>query len=365
MITWTRGNLLDADADALVNTVNTVGVMGKGIALMFKEAFPENTTAYEAACKKKELRLGRMFVTERDNLLRPRWIINFPTKAHWRYPSRLEWIEEGLRDLRQVILDRKIRSIALPPLGSGNGGLDWRDVRPLIHAALHDLDDTEVLVFEPTHEYQNVSKRAGVENLTIARALVAEAVRRYWVLGIECTLLEVQKLAYFLERSVVTLNLKNFLDFRFKANKYGPYSTRLAHLLDGLDGSYLHCGKRLGDAKPFDLIWFEETKKAKVGAFLRSGEAKPYNEALALVSELVDGFESPLGLELLATIDWLVAHSGVRAEQDAIKRSLKEWPGGTESAERKTRLFEDRLVTLALERLKGSQLTAASYGQVN
>src|SRR5215216_3811045 len=115
MIRFTEGNLLDADAEALVNTVNTVGIMGKGIALMFKEAFPENFKAYEAACKKEQLELGRMFVTERRDLVSgPKWIINFPTKAHWRFPSQLSWIEEGLQDLKRVIRERNIRSVALP-----------------------------------------------------------------------------------------------------------------------------------------------------------------------------------------------------------------------------------------------------------
>src|SRR5271166_6058753 len=132
MMRFLQGNLLDAPTEALVNTVNTVGVMGKGIALMFKEAFSENFKAYETACKRGEVRLGHMFVTEGKQLIGPKWIINFPTKKDWKHPSRIEWIEEGLLDLKRVILEKKIRSIALPPLGSGNGKLDWMDVRPRI-----------------------------------------------------------------------------------------------------------------------------------------------------------------------------------------------------------------------------------------
>ncbi|MGQ0484867.1 MAG: type II toxin-antitoxin system antitoxin DNA ADP-ribosyl glycohydrolase DarG [Hyphomicrobiales bacterium] len=351
MITFTKGNLLEADAEALVNTVNTVGVMGKGIALMFKEAFSENMKAYEAACKNKEVRIGRMFVTERRQLLGPRWIINFPTKVHWRYPSRIAWIEEGLEDLKRVIMENNIRSVALPPLGSGNGRLDWSDVRPRIEAALGSLPGVHVIVYEPTKKYQNVAKRAGLEKLTPARALVAEMVRRYWILGIECSLLEVQKLAYFLERSIKTLNIPNTLDLQFEAKKYGPYSPRLTHLLNGLDGSYLHCEKRLADAKPFDLIWFEDAKKDKVAAYLKSAEAKPYRPALEATSQLIDGFESPLGMELLATVDWLIDRQEVKPTTPAVKTSLLKWPGGTESAKRKLRLFEDRLIELALQRL--------------
>ena len=196
-ITFTHGNLLDADVEALVNTVNTVGVMGKGIALMFKEAFPENFDAYDDACKDKTVRLGRMLVFERDDLYGPKWIINFPTKGHWRYPSKMEWIEEGLEDLKRVIEREKIKSIAIPPLGSGNGGLVWAQVKSRIESALGQLRDVNVVVYEPTSNYQNVAKRGGVEKLTPARALIAELVRRYSILGIECTVLEVQKLGYF------------------------------------------------------------------------------------------------------------------------------------------------------------------------
>jgi O-acetyl-ADP-ribose deacetylase (regulator of RNase III) len=147
MIQFTQGNLLDASAEALVNTVNTVGVMGKGIALMFKEAFPGNFRAYEDACKKHEVKVGEMFVTSTGRLSGPRWIINFPTKKHWRNPSKIEWIENGLKDLRHVIEENNIRSIALPPLGAGNGGLDWLEVRPKVEAALSYMKDVNILVF--------------------------------------------------------------------------------------------------------------------------------------------------------------------------------------------------------------------------
>ncbi len=224
MIRFITGNLLSDDAEALVNTVNTVGVMGKGIALMFKEAYPENFKIYQAACKANEVQVGRMLVTRRDGLIGPSWIINFPTKQHWRHPSKMAWIEEGLEDLKRVIRQNEIKSIALPPLGSGNGGLDWQDVKSRIIVKFSDLDDVEIVIYEPTSEYQNVTKRDGVEKLTPARALVAELVRRYSVLGIECSLLEIQKLAYFLEKKIKCLGLGDPLDLRFQANRYGPYA---------------------------------------------------------------------------------------------------------------------------------------------
>src|ERR1700674_5343955 len=139
MIRYTQGNLLEAPTEALVNTVNEVGVMGKGVALMFSEAFPDNARAYVEACKDGKVHVGRMFVTENRELTEQRWIINFPTKKHWRGPSRLEWIHDGLKDLVRVIKAKKIRSIALPPLGCGNGRLDWTMVRHEIEASLAGL----------------------------------------------------------------------------------------------------------------------------------------------------------------------------------------------------------------------------------
>ena len=189
-----------------------------------------------------------MFVTENLALEGPHWLINFPSKKHWRQPSKLEWVVEGLKDLRRVIEEKKIASIALPPLGCGNGGLDWNEVRPEIERALGSLETVEVVVFEPTEKYQNVAKPTGVATLTPARALVAEMVRRYWVLGIECTYLEVQKLCWFLERTIHQMGIEDPLDLRFSADKYGPYSDRLRHLLNGLDGSYLHCEERATSA---------------------------------------------------------------------------------------------------------------------
>jgi len=358
MIEYTRGNLLEADVEALVNTVNTVGVMGKGIALMFKEAFPENFAAYEVACKRQEVLAGRMFVTERDALLGPRWIINFPTKQHWRARTRMEWIESGLEGLKQVILEKGIRSIALPPLGCGNGGLDWSKVRPRIEAILGDLDEIRVLIFEPTAEYQNVAKRSGVEKLTPARALIAELVRRYWVLGIECSLLEVQKLAWLMERRIVAHGLDNPLRLEFQPHRYGPYSDRLRHLLNGLDGSYLHSEKRINDATPEEVVWFDEMRRDRLNTYLRSAEAMLYAQALEEVDELIDGFQSPLGMEVLTTLDWLISQEQIEPNVEAIKEGLRHWPDDI-AGQRKLRLFSDRLIALALERLTGEAAPSA------
>nr|BDT31134.1 macro domain-containing protein [Myxococcus sp. MH1] len=142
-----EGNLLDAKVDALVNAVNTVGVMGKGLALQFKQAFPETFAPYVHACETGALSIGRVHVVRRTSP--PRFIIHFPTKAHWREPSRLEYIRDGLTSLVAVVREQGIGSLALPVLGCGLGGLDWADVKPRVERAFADLPDVRVVVFEP------------------------------------------------------------------------------------------------------------------------------------------------------------------------------------------------------------------------
>lgn len=356
MIRFVRGNLLEADAEALVNTVNTVGVMGKGIALMFKESFPENFKKYAKASKAGEVEIGRMFVTHRPDLIGPQWIINFPTKRHWRDRTRLEWIQEGLRDLRRVILENGIRSVAIPPLGCGNGKLDWNDVRPEIEHSFEDIDGVSVLVYEPTAKYQKVVKRSGVHSLTPARAMIAELIRRYGIPGMSCSILEAQKLAWFLERTIEKLGLDNPLQLSFVANRYGPYSDKLRHLLDSMDGSYLHCEKRLADASPADTIWFEYSKKDFVQTYLNGPEGEPYLSALHETARLIEGYESPYGLELLATVDWLL-QNGCSPDVESVEEGIRDWPEGKSSAERKIRLFDRRVLNLALERLESCSVT--------
>ncbi len=351
MIRYTSGNLLDAPSEAIVNTVNEVGVMGKGIALMFREAFPENTRIYSEAAKAGKVRVGHMLLTANSSLLGPRWIINFPTKKHWRQPSRLEWIRSGLVDLVRVVEGHEIKSIAVPPLGCGNGGLEWAHVRKEIEAAAAKLPDVEFLVYEPTGQYQNAPKREGVETLTPARALIAELVRRYSVLGLECSNLEVQKLAWFLHRTIDAQRLPDPLDLRFSANRYGPYADRLRHLLNGLDGSYLHCEKRLSDAGPLDAIWFEDNKRPDLEEYLATSEAQLYKPALETATAIIDGFESPYGMELLATVDWLISEEDAAPTVDGIRNALAKWSTGKSAARRKQALFDDGMITLALSQL--------------
>jgi len=197
----------------------------------------------------------------------------------------------------------------------------------------------------------NVAKRRGVEKLTPARALIGEAVRRYWILGIECTILEVQKLAWFLERSIHRLELADPMNLEFQADRYGPFSQRLGHLLDSLDGSYLHCEKRVADAGPSDTIWFDDDKGEKIDLYLQSAEGREFLPAIEETNALIDGFQSPLGLELLSTVDWPVRREDAEPTVEGIREGLDRWPVGRGAGERKQRLFTDRMLRLALDRL--------------
>jgi O-acetyl-ADP-ribose deacetylase (regulator of RNase III) len=151
MIKISHGNLLQAKVDAIVNTVNCVGVMGKGIALQFKKEFPENFRLYERACKANQLKPGQMFVTQNPDMFGAKWIVNFPTKMDWRNPSKLDWIVSGLVDLANFVKTNGVRSIAIPALGCSNGGLNWTQVRPLIEQTFADetFADTIVYLYPP------------------------------------------------------------------------------------------------------------------------------------------------------------------------------------------------------------------------
>ena len=180
--------------------------------------------------------------------------------------------------------------------------------------------------------------------------MIAELVRRYWVLGMECSLLEIQKLTWFLERVIAKQDIENPLKLKFIANNYGPYADKLRHVLDALDGSYLKSEKRISDSEPWDVIWFDEKKRDRVHKFLHS-EAKEYLPALKLTSEIIDGFESPFGMELLATVDWLITKEGYAPTSGSIEEGIRHWPAGQRWAIRKAKLIDQRAIRIALERL--------------
>lgn len=342
MLKTVRGNLLESDVEALVNTVNTVGVMGKGIALQFKRSFPENFVAYERACKAGTLQPGRMFTFVIDCLHNPRYIINFPTKRHWKGHSRIEDIRSGLQSLVEEIQQRGIRSIALPPLGCGNGGLNWGQVLPLIQEAFDQLPGVDALVFEPTGapKASSMINRTVRPEMTPGRAVVLGLIHRYLATFYYCrlSLLEVQKLAYFMQLAGQRLNLT------FKAAHFGPYADNLRHVLDRMEGHFIE-GYGDGNNKPSIPI-------SPLPDALRESEAilEQHQDAKARferVSRLIEGFETPHGMELLSSVHWVAAHqiASGQCDLEAVISEVHAW------SPRKRQIFKPEQIRIALDRL--------------
>ena len=311
MIEYKTGDILAEEAEALVNTVNCVGFMGRGIALQFKRAYPENFKAYAVRCRRNEMRPGRVFVFETGEILPPRYIINFPSKRHWRGKSRIEDIESGLVSLAAEIRSRGIRSIAIPPLGSGLGGLDWPEVRARLEAALKEFDEVKVVIFEPGGG--PVDKRANrsskVPKMTPGRAVLVGLMDRYLrgLLGPFVTLLEVHKLMYFMQAAGEDLKLK------FAKGSYGPYAENLRHVMNAIEG-HLVSGYADGGDAPGKQLELVPGALEDAHAFL--GNKADTQARFEKVADLVEGFESSFGLELLATVHWVIGEEKARTFND-------------------------------------------------
>lgn len=337
MIERTRGNLLEADAQVLVNTVNCVGVMGKGIALQFKQAFPENFRRYEQACRAREVQPGRMLTVRTDRLVNPRYIINFPTKRHWKGKSRLEDIAAGLPALIDEVKQLGVRSIAVPPLGCGNGGLDWTQVAPMIEAAFAEAPDVCVLLFEPegAPEAEAMPVATTRSHLTRARALLIRLLGLYGMADDHLTRLEIQKLAYFLQADGEPLKLQ------FAKHQYGPYAENLNHVLQRLEGHFI---RGYGDRSTRGQIHLLPGASDAAQSFL-----EPLPDALERlhrVSRLIEGFESPYGMELLASVHWLAIRDPAIADdpENAIA-AVHSW------SSRKREKFKPEHIRKAWQRL--------------
>ncbi len=288
--------------------------MGRGLALQFKKAFPANFRAYAAACRRGDVQPGRMFVFETGQLANPRLIVNFPTKRHWRATSRIEDIESGLKALRQLVRERGLKSIAVPPLGSGLGGLDWSSVRPRIEEALRGIEDLQAVVFEPHQGAGRMlfAHQRDVPVMTRGRAALLALMDRYLGgLGEPyVTLLEVHKLLYFLQLAGEPLRL------RFRKARYGPYAKNLRRVLNAIEGHFLKGYLDGGDdpGNPLDLL---PGVARDAWAVLQA--SPPTRERFERVADLVAGFESPFGLELLATVHWVLANDKPESRDDLVK----------------------------------------------
>lgn len=332
------GNMLSADVDALVNTVNTKGVMGKGLALQFKKAFPEAFVDYERACRAGEVVVGRMHTVRR--LVAPRFIINFPTKEHWRQPSRPSYIRDGLHDLVELVRALGIQSIAIPPLGCGNGGLDWTDVEPLIVRAFSALPEVRVLLFHPgaAPRPEHVIDRRARPAMTPGRAALLALMERYLATGYEyrLSLVEVQKLAYFLQEAGEPLRLD------YTAHHHGPYADNLRKALRNMEGHYT---RGVGDGRnspetPLELL---PDAAAEARGYL-AGRPET-RERLDRVARLIEGFETPFGMELLGTVHWVMRHDADPADADDVVARVHGW------SNRKRAAMKDGHVRAAWQRL--------------
>jgi O-acetyl-ADP-ribose deacetylase (regulator of RNase III) len=322
MIEIACGNLLEAPVESLVNTVNTAGVMGRGIALQFKQGYPAMFRAYEAACKAGRVTLGRMHLFELGALAGgPRWIINFPTKGHWRAGSRIQDIETGLQDLVATIRRLEIRSIAIPPLGCGNGGLDWSDVRPRIEAAFAEVPEVQVLLYPPgrTPEAAGMPNRTTRPRMTMGRAALILLIDRYLkgLLDPFISLLEIHKLMYFLQEAGEPLRLQ------YEAKPFGPYAPNLRQVLIRMESHYTQ-GYGEGTDKPGTPIHLLPGAVEEAAAFLSHNAATVAR--MDRVAALIEGFEDPYGLELLSTVHWVLSkHAKARDDADVAITLVQEW----------------------------------------
>jgi O-acetyl-ADP-ribose deacetylase (regulator of RNase III) len=311
MIEFKIGDLLKSNAEALVNTVNTVGVMGKGIALQFKDAFWHNNKVYVDACKKKELEPGKLLSVWDENLLYgKKLIINFPTKTHWRQPSKYEYIQKGLVTLKEEIKNKNIQSIAIPPLGAGNGGLDWSVVKQMIVEALSDLP-IDVQIFEPNAAIKEILQKqetTKIIELTPARAALLYCLFAFESFGEYSSLFAANKLAYFLQRMGQNLRLE------FRAGHYGPYAVGVEKVLYHLNGTYLK-GLEQGQAKPFETLKLNYEKWEDVNDYVKKMNAPDRNRLHQLLVFLKN-FTSELSLEILASVDFILCgHPEYSVEQ--------------------------------------------------
>lgn len=338
------GDILKADAEAIVNTVNCVGIMGRGIALQFKKAFPANFRAYALACDDGEVQPGKMFIYDTGSFTNPRFIINFPTKRHWKGKSRIEDIDSGLAALARNISERGIKSVAIPPLGAGLGGLEWNDVRPRIEAALRDLPGLEVFIYEPKGAPEVVKSR-DVPNMTPGRAALVVLMNRYLkgLMDPFVTLIEVQKLMYFMQEAGQPLRLN------YVKHHYGPYATNLSHVLNKVEGHFV-AGYQDGGDQPDKELTIVPGAVAEAEATLKHEEKT--HAHFSNVANLVNGFETPYGLELLATVHWVATREGGDTAEKAFE-GVRGWND-------RKKVFTERQVAIAFETLKSKGwLTAA------
>lgn len=338
MIHYVKGNLLDSKAEALVNTVNTVGVMGKGIALQFKQQFPENTKQYLKAVKAGTINIGKLLIVKDSSLhTGEKTIINFPTKTDWRKPSEYSYIEMGLQHLVSLVREKNIKSLALHPLGAGNGGLNWERVRQILERYLSPLADIDIYIYQPTADIHEALKKERAK-LTPARAMLLDVLYDLVRNGEFVSEFAAEKVAYFLQR----FGASEIFKLQFTPNFYGPYSGKIKHVLYYLNGSYI-IGYSSKDKKPFEELGIVADGEKDVKDYLLEPGNEQYRQITNKTKSFLTGFYSPFGLELLSTIDYIITENGVQTFEE-IKTYL--W------SDRKRTLFDNqKFIEVAVKRI--------------
>lgn len=333
MIQYIKGNLLESDAEALVNTVNTMGIMGKGVALQFKKQFPHNYKVYVNACKEKAFTIGQLLIVEDTSLLYgDKIIINFPTKTDWKKPSEYSFIEKGLQELVKFISKNKIKSIAIPPLGAGNGGLDWNKVKILIEQYLSNLD-CKITIYEPNEQVQEILNKEKVK-LTPARAMLLAVFYDLVRNGEFVTEFAGEKIAYFLQR----FGAENSFKLDYKPNFYGPYSGKIKRVLNYLNGSYIY-GYGAMDKKPFQEIGLIMNTESLILEYLNQPENLKYLQIVDKAKSFFSGFYSSFSLELLSTVDFIIQEKSIIGETE-IKGEIDNWSNRKKSLFSEIRFIE-------------------------
>lgn len=342
MIKLNSGDILTDCSEAIVNTVNCAGVMGKGIALQFKMKYPDNYKFYKKVCDQGRMMIGQVLVFERPQTNHPRFIINFPTKRHWKGKSTISDIQKGLISLIAEIRRLKIKSIAIPALGSGLGGLNWEQVKAIINDAFSSLPEVEVQLYEPQFSpvVETMAVNTKKPNMTLTRALLIKLLQSYKVLGYPHSLLEVQKLMYFMDEL-----LGNELNFQFAKNQYGPYTNKINHVLQDMENHYI---RGYGDRVQKAEIRLLEGAVTEADMFL--AHKNNYLEKINRIERLIDGFETPFGMELLSTVHWVATREcGKPLSRDDIIKKIHEW------SNRKKNLFQLNQIDAAMNRLSNEK----------
>jgi len=344
-----HGNLLRAEAEVLVNTVNCVGVRGKGIALQFQRAFPEISKPYKDACAAGLMHPGELLpISVQPTLDRPLplTVVNFATKDHWRGKSKIQWIEAGLASLALLSAANHWKSIAIPPLGCGNGGLDWGQVLPLIELAFAGAVDTRVLVYPPegAPDAADMAVSGKVPNMTTNAALTVHMLARYSVVDLEFSQLELQKLTYFLQEAGEPLHLN------FEAMKYGPAAPEIFPMLRRWEGHWtIGFGDGTGGLREPIML---RPEIVQAGADFLKKQPSPASEArVQQVLQLIEGMDTAAGLELLATVHWVARHTpGATVDWRIAAKAVHDWN------EHKRTAFPDAWIQKAWQRLHDRQM---------